>query len=213
VPDAWSERLYWQVILPSSEHLISTPAGFTGEFAWKWDGFWGRTALLDQEHLESWAEAAPRDALPEHANVYLFSAIGKVEAAELQTAGRTWIVLCASGAALVVGLLLIYVPVSRHPATLMVIAMALLAAGLIAPEPTLLLAQAACVGLALTLLAGLLERGVARRKRAIALKDLSTPRIELSTTHSGPRPALASNPPSTATIQPALPPSPGNATP
>jgi hypothetical protein len=213
VPDAWSERLYWQVILPSSEHLISTPAGFTGEFTWKWNGFWGRTALLDQEHLESWVEAAPRDALPEHANVYLFSAIGKVEAAELQTAGRTWIVLCASGAALVVGLLLIYVPVSRHPATLLVIAMALLAAGLVAPEPTLLLAQAACVGLALTLLAGLLERGVARRKRAIALKDLSTPRIELSTTHSGPRPALASNPPSTATIQPALPPSPGNAAP
>jgi hypothetical protein len=213
VPEAWIERLYWQVILPSSEHLIATPAGFNGEFTWQWDGFWGRTPLLDQEQLEEWAKATPRDALPEHANVYLFSSLGKVEGAELQTAGRTWIVLCASGAALVAGLLLIYVPVSRHPATLLAIAMALLAAGLIAPEPTLLLAQAACLGLALTLLAGMLERGVARRKRFFALKELSTPRIELSSTHSGPRPALASNPASTETIQPALPPSPGNAAP
>ena len=101
--------------------------------------------------------AAP---LPERANLYLFSTLGNVQQAELHTAGRTWIVLWASGAALVAGLLLIYVPASRHPATLLVVGIVLLAAGLIAPEPTLLLAQAASLGLALTLLAGLLERGV-----------------------------------------------------
>ena len=107
-----------------------------------------------------------RDALPDRVNVYLFSSLGNVVQAEVRTAGRTWIVLLASGAALVAGLLLIYVPVSRHPATLLTMGMALLSAGLIAPEPTLLLAQAACLGLVLTLLAGMLERGAARRRRS-----------------------------------------------
>ena len=36
------------------------------------------------------------------------------------------------------------------------------------PEPTLLFAQAVILGLALTLVAGLLERSVARRRRRIA---------------------------------------------
>ena len=71
---------------------------------------------------------------------------GDAQQAELHTAGRTWIVLWASGVALVAGLLLIYVPASRRPATLLVVGIGLLAAGLIAPEPTLLLAQAAGLG-------------------------------------------------------------------
>ena len=158
--------MYWQLVLPTDEHLVANPAGFTGEFRWGWQGyFWGRQPLLDQAQLESWVGAAPRDPLPERANLYLFSTLGNVEQAEVHTAGRAWIVLWASGAALVAGLLLIYVPASRHPATLLVVGIALLAAGLIAPEPTLLLAQAASLGLVLTLLAGLLERVMTGRRR------------------------------------------------
>ena len=119
-PDAWMRRMYWQLILPANEHLVGNPSGFTGEFAWQWGGwFWGRAPLLGQAELESWSGAAPRDGLPDRANIYLFSTLGKLEPAEIWTAGRTWIVLWASGAALVAGLLLIYVPVSRHPATLL----------------------------------------------------------------------------------------------
>ena len=208
-PEAWMRRMYWQVILPANEHLIANPAGFTGEFVWQWDGwFWGRSPVLDQSQLESWTGATARDALPDHANIYLFSGLGKIEQAEIGTAGRTWIVLWASGAALVVGLLLIYIPVSRHPATLLAMGMALLAAGLIAPEPTLLLAQAACLGLALTLLAGLLERGVARRRQRSAHKELSHSRVELGSTHTGRKHQPVASPVSTETIQP-VPPSPG----
>lgn len=208
-PEAWMRRMYWQVILPANEHLIAAPARFSGEFVWRWDGWlWGRSPVLDQPQLEAWTGATARDALPDHANIYLFSGLGKIEQAEIGTAGRTWIVLLASGAALVVGLLLIYIPVSRHPATLLAMGMALLAVGLIAPESTLLLAQAACLGLALTLLAGLLERGVARRRQRSAHKELSHSRVELGSTHTGRKHQPVASPVSTETIQP-VPPSPG----
>jgi hypothetical protein len=211
--NAWIRRMYWQLVLPTNEHLIVNPGGFTGEFHWSWtDYFWGRQPLLDQEQLENWVGAAPRAPLPERVNLYLFSTLGKVEEAEVRTAARTWIVLWASGAALVAGLLLIYVPASRHPATLFTAGVALIAMGLIAPEPTLLIAQAASLGLMLTLLAGLLERGVSRRYRVVVRKEPSSAPIEASSTRL-PRPQPhTGNPSSTKTmavIQP--PPSLGDA--
>jgi hypothetical protein len=203
LPGAWTRRIYWQLILPANEHLITNPDGFTGEFTWSWaGGFWRRTPLIDQAGLESWSGAAARDGLPDRANIYLFSAMGQVEQAEVWTAGRTWIVLWASGAALVIGLLLIYVPGGRHPAMLLVAGSALLAAGLIVPEPTLLLAQAASLGLVLTLLAGLLERGVARRRKASRRTESSHSQIELGSTHTIFRPTAAGNSRTTETLPP-----------
>jgi hypothetical protein len=77
----------------------------------------------------------------------------------------------------------------------------------------LLLAQAACLGLALTLLAGMLERGAARRRRALARQEQSSSRVELGSTHTGFRAAIPENPPSTATIQPNPPQATGNTEP
>jgi len=74
-------------------------------------------------------------------------------------------VLGASGIALVAGLLLLYVPRSRHPLPLLGVALAFVSASFLAPEPTLLMAQAASLGLVLSLVAGLLQRGMARRQR------------------------------------------------
>jgi hypothetical protein len=213
-PDVWVRRMYWQLVLPTNEHVVANPAGFTGEFSWGWHGyFWGRQPLLDQSQLESWVGAAPQAPLPERANLYLYSALGDVQEAELHTATRTWIVLWASGAALVAGLLLIYVPASRRPATLLAVGLALLAAGLVAPEPTFLLAQAASLGLALTLLAGLLQRGVSRRRRTAAHKEPSHARIELGSTHSPYRAPPANAQGSTETLPVVQPPSPGDANP
>ncbi len=204
--DVWVRRMYWQLVLPANEHLIADPSGFTGEFTWGWQGYyWGRQPLLDQTQLESWSGAAPRPPLPDRANVYLFSTLGNVEQAELRTASRTWIVLWASGAALVAGLLLIYVPASRHPAALLAVAIALLAAGLIAPEPTLLLGQGASLGLVLTLLAGLLERGVSGRRKILVQREPSSSLVEVASTHTAYRPSLAASQTLTATA-PVIPP-------
>jgi len=185
--DVWIRQLRWQLILPKDEHLISTPDGFTGEFVWGWDGFgFGRKPLMDEADLEAWAGTTVGERPATNGgNCYLFSNFGRsgdVGRCRLQTSGRAWIVLIASGAALVAGLLLIYVPASRHPATLLVAAVVLMCVGMLYPEPTLLIAQAALLGLALTLLAGLLERSLARPRQGIAPNGLSGSVVESGST-------------------------------
>ena len=207
-PDVWVRRMYWQLVLPANEHLIADPERTSrASHAGAGKGiFWGRQPLLDQTQLESWSGAAQRTASARTRELSTCSArLGNVEQAELHTASRTWIVLWASGIALVAGLLLIYVPASRHPAALLVVGIALLAAGLIAPEPTLLLAQGASLGLVLTLLAGLLERSVSGRRRLpLIRKEPPSSLVDsrLSTPHglSLCRWAAVRRPPTTAPV-------------
>ena len=87
-----------------------------------------------------------------------------VDRCELRTANRTLIVLFASGMALIGGLVLIYVPATRHPATLLLVALVLGSLAALYPEPTLLAGQAASLGLAATFLAALLQRIMLRRR-------------------------------------------------
>lgn len=189
--DARVDWLYWQLLVPWNEHVIAAPTELTSEFTWRWDGyFWGRKALLDQSDLEDWVglkgltDGSRERFSPRGVNCYLFSSMGNVERCELLTAWRSWILLGASGAALVAGLILIYVRLSRHPATLFVVAVMLLFAGMAYPEPMLLLAQAASLGLALALLAGLLERSVARRRRLTTLPEPPSAVLEKASTRT-----------------------------
>ncbi len=200
--DVWIHRVYWELVLPPSEHVISTPPGFTSEFTWEFNGlFWGRKPLLGEHQLEAWIGVPANGPLPEEAdrgalqgtNRYLFSNLGDVGRVEVQTADRFWIVLLASMAALAVGLLLIYVPWVRKPGPLFVVGLAMLGIGVIYPEPTLLLAQAAVLGLLLSLLAGLLQRSLVRRQRAMAFPETSSSIVETGSTQSRrPLPAAGS---------------------
>lgn len=163
--DVWVQRLYWELILPHNEHLLTVPSGFTPEFRWSWTGLlWGREAVLDPTALEAWSGTSHKLELPAGANVYLFSSLGTVRQCELRTAPRSLLVLLASGFALVAGLLWLYVPLVRHPGFLLVWAVLLLAAVLTYPGPALLLTQAASLGVVLAVVAGLLKRSFARRR-------------------------------------------------
>jgi hypothetical protein len=199
--DVWVRRMYWQLVLPRAEHVLSAPDGFAGEFSWDWNGyFWGRRPLLDQTQLESWVGGPHRTATPADCNCYLFSSFGAIDHGKLHTAGRSWIVLLASGAALIAGLLLLYVPRSRHPAALLLAAVLLAAVGLLYPEPAWLLAQAAGLGLALTLLAALLARGIVRpRPSPPLLPEMASSVLDsgLLTMHGQSRPPLSSGSTST----------------
>jgi hypothetical protein len=162
--DTWTRRFYWQLVLPYNENVIIPPEQFTHEFTWGWnDYFWGRKPLLEQPQLETWIGAHFLAPLPESTNRYVFSGLGRIHGGELRIASRAWIVLMASGVVLILGLVAIYAPATRNPAVLLTLAVLLLAAGILYPEPTLLLAQAASLGLVLALVAAILRRSLTRR--------------------------------------------------
>jgi len=204
--DTWIRRMYWQVILPRRQHVLLEPEGFTAESRWGFHGYlWSRRPLLEQPELEAWVGAARRTPVSQATNRYLFSTSGRPVEVELRTVGRAWIVLIASGLALVAGLLLIYVPAARHPGTLFAAAVVLVAAGLIYPAPTMLVAQAAVLGLGLTLLAGLLHRTMSRYRRP-SIPEKSSSVIEISSTRTRYRRPVIADPHSTETATAASPP-------
>ncbi len=183
--NVWTRRLYWQLVLPQNEHVLMNPPGFDREHCWKWSGyFWGREPVLNQTQLENWIGTSQHATLPEGVNVYLYGNLGSADHAELRTVGRTSIVAIASGAALVLGLLLIYAPMVRHPFSLLVVSLGLLSLAMIYPEPAVMIAQASGLGLALTLLAGMLERSAARRRKRFAFKEPSKAIKELTSSRS-----------------------------
>ena len=157
--------------------------------------------------METWTGAQARTPLPSQTNRYLFSGVGAVDSLQLYTTSRSWIVLLAAGTALVFGLLLIYVPGIRHPATLLVVAVLLFGAGLLYPEPTLLMLQAASLGLALTLVAALLGRTVTRRRRRTPSVEAFNSGLEKGSTQVQYQRAVAGNLDPTQTAAPPVPPS------
>jgi len=176
-PAAWIQQLYWQVILPPHEHVLGAPPDFACEHRWVFsDLFWRRRALLDERALESWigvdAETDGQRLVGESAedfrartsrqaqatNRYLYSTVGAAAPLALHTISRARLVLWASLPLLACGLILIYLPAARHPATLLVVAAIVAAGTLIDPESALLVAQAASLGLVLAALAWILAR-------------------------------------------------------
>ena len=201
----WTRRMYWQLILPQNEHVLINPPGFDREYFWKWSGyFWGREPVLNQMQLDTWIGSPVHAILPEGSGVYLYGNLGNADHAELLTIGRTLIVTVASGAALVLGLLLIYVPIVRHPFSLLVISLVLLSLAMIYPEPAAMIAQASGLGLALTLMAGILERSMAQRRKMFAFKESSKTIKELTSSRTRLPPASPASTGSSSRAKPAV---------
>lgn len=159
VPATWVRRLYWQVILPSNEHLVYSPGALTREYRWNWNKiYWARKSALEQSDLESWIGVNPIAGPPESANQYLFSTVGSTNQLDIWTARRSVLVFTASMLVLGFGLLLIYVPALRHPGLFLVVAVFVTGVAVLEPEAAVLLAQAAGLGMALTVIAVLLAR-------------------------------------------------------
>ena len=167
-------RTYWQLLLPSDEHLVKASGDLTAEYDWVWnDDYLGvrRVPLKDDEQLEQWVGlarlakpvdenvglAGPCESWcpdhPEHANRYLFSTAGQEGRFELVVVRRWLLLLIASAVPLVVGLMLIYFPALRRLRVLIAAGVVALVVALIYPEPALLFAQAGSLGLLLVLAA------------------------------------------------------------
>ncbi|HEV3416009.1 MAG TPA: DUF2304 domain-containing protein, partial [Pirellulales bacterium] len=179
---------------PADEHLLGVSRDLAQEFNWAWHDYglgFERVPLKEQRQLEQWVgltaadpsanatspavSAKFSDELPQHTNRYLFSAIGSETRFEVVIARRWLLLLIASLGMLLVGMALMYVPPLRAPRMLLTAAVALLIAVLIWPDPTILLAQAAGVGLGLAVLSFILQRMVGRREIAESTARASAP--------------------------------------
>ena len=59
------DRMYWQVILPRGEVVVSRDSRLTAELQWQWDQFgWRRYPSQDQADLEQWIDASRQEPIP-----------------------------------------------------------------------------------------------------------------------------------------------------
>lgn len=158
----WS---YWELAVPDQEFLVWRTGDLISELNWRWNDIgWRRSANLTTAELEIWAGASHQPALPAAVHRYLFSSTGTFQPCTFVTVKRPILVLIASGLVLVVGLLLLYVPRLRHPASLLVGGVAVISTGLIYPDVSVMAAQAATFGLGLLVISRLIDWLVGRRQ-------------------------------------------------
>ncbi|HEY2759337.1 MAG TPA: hypothetical protein VGI75_01300 [Pirellulales bacterium] len=163
--NVWIDRLYWQLVLPRNEHLISEAEDLTDEFGWQWMGWaWARRPAWEQADLEKWVGTRTTAALPEGTNRYLFSAMGNLPNLSARYVARWEVVLVCSAAALIIGLALIHTGLARRQSTVLVIGVLLLAASIWRSDVALLLGQAAVLGIVLLGIGVWLGRAMARRR-------------------------------------------------
>ena len=162
--DVLIQSQYWQVIIPQGKHIIGCPAGWTPEYHWIWNGlFWGRSPSIQMSDLGF----DTNEPAVSKASQYVFHHLQPPSYVELYVVNRSLIVLCSSGIALLVGLLLIYLPQARYAGSLFGLGIALVAVLFYQPPLVLLMLQAAVFGVFLALGTGYVYRIFHREKEWI----------------------------------------------
>jgi len=200
----WTRRFYWQLVLPRDEHLVSGAKELNPESSWSSRmPLFGRTPRFDQRALEQLVGASEQLPLPESTNEYLFSSQDAVARIQITTASRGQILLVAAVTVFVVGLLLIYVPSLRHPASLLMLCVIVGVVGLLFPHPTIQLAQLSAIGLLFVLLTFALKWLLARSRTGPAiLHGTSLSSVESVTTETMLAPVEGSSHTSTKALIP-----------
>jgi hypothetical protein len=198
-------RLFWQLIVPRNQHLLTSSSNLTPEFRWTWQGLhWSRANVLDQVDLEDWTQTLHETEAPQAMNVYLFSIIGDNSTLTAQVARRSTIVFVASSIALAIVLLALYATPVRRPRSLVAIGAGLGVLALAYPEPAIVLAQAALLGVGLAVVAAVLHRVLPHDTRGDDLSRLATNSIAEHSSTDVFRPAPSESPSSTASVTLAL---------
>ena len=170
-----ARRIYWQLILPRDEHLLIPPTTLTPEYVWRWNvNHWGRYSTRRQADLEAIMDATRWESPPDQSvNQYLFTSVGPLLPVEFITASRGSLTLVLSLSVLVAGLCLIYFSWARHPASLLLVGVLVVSLGFAFPEPIILGAQAAALGIVFVLLARFLHGNASRRRPSISTSGSS----------------------------------------
>lgn len=164
--------IYYELLTPESEYLLGPPREMTPVWNWSWQKTrWARVPLMSADEIGEWSGESMKASL--HATGwtrYLFSSMSAGKEYRARFINRATATFVGAGGVLAIGLALLYLPTLRRPGMLLVVAVVLLTAGLIYPEPTLMLAQTGALGLLLVLLATVLR--YALKVRPVSANDV-----------------------------------------
>ncbi|HLQ43792.1 MAG TPA: phage holin family protein, partial [Planctomycetaceae bacterium] len=181
----WVAQTIWEVVLPSDQHLFTTPRDFAEQFHWTRSLLlWSRVPNFGYDRIErELSNAAPKDDTltwdslltdDTNGNVYPVSCFGPPQTLAFWSMSRSAVVGCGAGLALLLGFLLIRLPATRHVLTFLVVAFAMALAALWFAEPVKVLLQPAILGAVMAVIAAIIDR-VGRREPAMPLMTLSSP--------------------------------------
>ncbi|MFM7074431.1 MAG: hypothetical protein ACKO38_21795, partial [Planctomycetota bacterium] len=159
-----AQRWWWQLVLPPDEHLLGEPLGWIVQPKWLWRSGWvERGADASQRELEQNLAASAQAAPPPQTNQYLFSTFAPTGETQVWVASRPTLVLLASGLVLAVGLLVLYVPLFRHPLWGWCVSVLAIGLSAISPSVSLVVFQAGLAGIVLALFGLILKLALRRR--------------------------------------------------
>jgi len=165
-------RFYWELRMESDEHVVVPPVAWTSQQRWRWGAFGPEYApLVSHTAIAEWIAAAAgrRVAAPDMPVAerrVVYAGVGDPGTGRVWLAPTWFLVLTVSGAALALGLAIVYGRVMRRVSTLVSIgAVAALGAAFI-PDLLPLIGLAALPGILLALLAAGLRWVVDRRTAA-----------------------------------------------
>jgi hypothetical protein len=160
------DRFYWQLAVPSIQHMGFSSARMTPEWIWKWNGiWWSRESGMKQPDLEQWVGATLQTDLPLSVNCYLLSSFGGGRSFQVWVLSRFMMWLPIGMAAILVSVLLISFRSLRHPAFLLLAAGGLATAAMLAPDLAVLLGQTALMSLGLVILMLVTQAAIESRVR------------------------------------------------
>ena len=208
----WIAQTIWQVVLPSDQHLLTTPRDYATQFHWQRSLLlWTRQPNSGYDRIErvlleaaaNRSEVAPMSTLAagDSGSVYPLSCFGPPQPLVFWTMSRSAVVGCGAGLALLLGFVLIRLPVTRHVLTFLVVGFLMSLTALWFSEPVKVLLQPAILGAAMAVVAAIIDR-VGRRVPQTPLVTLTSPSDFYAASGSGVRVAGVGMVASTSTSPP-----------
>ena len=208
----WIAQTIWQVVLPSDQHLLTTPRDYATQFHWQrslllWtrqpNFGYDRIERVLQEAAANRSEVAPMSTLAagDSGSVYPLSCFGPPQPLVFWTMSRSAVVGCGAGLALLLGFVLIRMPATRHVLTFLVVGFLMSLTALWFSEPVKVLLQPAILGAVMAVVAAIIDR-VGRREPQTPLVTLTSPSDFYAASGSGVRVAGAGMAASASTSPP-----------
>lgn len=193
----WIAQTIWQVVLPSDQHLLTTPRDYATQFHWQrsfllWtrqpNFGYDRIERVLQEAAANRSEVASLSSLSagDSGSVYPLSCFGPPQPLVFWTMSRSAVVGCGAGLALLLGFVLIRMPATRHVLTFLVVGFLMSLLALWFSEPVKVLLQPAILGAAMAVVAAIIDR-VGRRESQTPLVTLTSPSDFYAASGSGVR--------------------------